>query len=88
VGHIARGVMVEKASLNKCFDFCVKDHDFLLISNIQDGRARSTQRLATRFGPTLDFLVEKYRLTFFFASNLLRSSRKLKCFAKIKENRQ
>ena len=40
VGHIARGVMVEKASLNKCFDFCVKDHDFLLISNIQDGRAR------------------------------------------------
>ena len=40
IGHIARGVMIEKASLGKCFDFCEGAHDFLLISNIPDGRAR------------------------------------------------
>ena len=41
LGHIGRGVMIEKASLAKCFEFCPAPHDFLLISNIpESGRAR------------------------------------------------
>ena len=39
-GHIARGCMLEKASLVKCASFCEGAHDFLLVSNIDDGRAR------------------------------------------------
>ena len=40
VGHIARNAMLEKQTLSKCFDFCTEDFDWLLVSNIQDGRAR------------------------------------------------
>ena len=32
--------MLEKATLRRCFDFCEGAHDFLLVSNIPDGRAR------------------------------------------------
>ena len=40
IGHIARSAMLEKTTLRKCFDFCVEPYDFLLVSNIDDGRAR------------------------------------------------
>jgi hypothetical protein len=41
IPYIARGVMLEKSTLEKCFDFCTENpYDFLLITNQPDGRPR------------------------------------------------
>jgi hypothetical protein len=41
IPHIAKGVMLEKRTLETCFDFCNENpYDFLLITNQPDGRAR------------------------------------------------
>lgn len=40
IGHIARGVLLEKKTLERCCDMCTGPYDFLLITNEPDGRAR------------------------------------------------
>jgi hypothetical protein len=41
IPYIARGVMLEKSTLEKCFDFCTENpYDFLLVTNQPDGRPR------------------------------------------------
>ena len=41
IPHISKGVMLEKKTLETCFDFCNENpYDFLLITNEPDGRAR------------------------------------------------
>jgi hypothetical protein len=40
VGHIARGCLLEKRTLERCCDMCTGPYDFLLITNEPDGRAR------------------------------------------------
>ena len=38
---LCQGVMLEKSTLEKCFDFCTENpYDFLLITNQPDGRPR------------------------------------------------
>ena len=35
IPYIAKGVMLEKSTLEKCFDFCTENpYDFLLVTNL------------------------------------------------------
>jgi hypothetical protein len=41
IPYVAKGVTLEKCTLEKCFDFCTENpYDFLLITNQPDGRPR------------------------------------------------
>ena len=41
IPYIAKGVMLEKRTLETCFDFCNENpYDFLLVTNQPDGRPR------------------------------------------------
>jgi hypothetical protein len=41
IPYVAKGVTLEKCTLEKCFDFCTNNpYDFLLITNQPDGRPR------------------------------------------------